>query len=78
MKAKNEGRPEMMGAVLPVYDRDGSRIPDRIRVCFSDGTTAVYNLHMDQPEPLIRESIRIIRKWNTGYQYQAPRRRRRA
>lgn len=83
MEAKKEGRPGMLGGVLQIFDRDESRIPDRIRVSFSDGTTAVYDLHTDQPAPLIMENIRIIRKWRTGYQYRedgrrAPRRRRRA
>ncbi len=76
MDEKKE-RPEMLARVVPMYDREGSRIPDRIRISFSDGTTAVYDLHADQPAPLILENIQIIQKWNTGYQYREPRRRRR-
>ena len=69
-------KPVPMPGAVPWYEREDSRIPEKIRISFSDGTTAVYDLHVDQPAPLIVESIRIIRKWNTGYQYKAPRRRR--
>ena len=43
-------------------------IPDSVRVSFSDGTTAIYDLHTDQPAPVIYENIRIIRKMKVGYQ----------
>ena len=70
-------RPAMMGMpTAPVYEHESSRYPERIRVKFFDGSTKVYELHTEQPEPMILENIEIIRKWKTGYQYQPPRRRR--
>lgn len=70
-----ENRPQMMEKPLPIYEKDGSRIPERIRVCFDDGTTAIYDLRVEQPAPVIIENIRIIRKWKTGYVNQPARRR---
>lgn len=74
---KKENRPKPLPLPVYNYERDSSRIPDSVRVCFDDGTTAVYPLRVDQPKPLVMESIRIIRKWRSeGYQYMPPRRRR--
>ena len=71
---RSRKRPRMLAHAAPYYDRELSRIPDRIRVSFEDGTTAVYDLHVDAPTPVFEENIRIIRKWKRGY---PPRRRRR-
>lgn len=74
---EKENRPKPLPLPVYNYERESSRIPDSVRVCFDDGTTAVYSLHVDQPKPLVMESIRIIRKWRSeGYQYVPPRRRR--
>lgn len=70
-------RPEPLAEVVPYYDHDFSKHPDHIRVSFADGSTAVYDLRMDQPHPIITENIRIIRKWKQGYVNQPARRRRR-
>lgn len=70
-------RPEPLAEVVPYYDHDFSKHPDHIRVSFADGSTAVYDLRMDQPHPIITENIRIIRKWKQGYLNQPVRRRRR-
>ena len=72
-RAENEKRPEIMPKVLPIYEYECSEIPEKIRVSFADGQTAVYELRTEQPAPVIMENIRIIRKWKTGY--QAPKRR---
>ncbi len=69
-------RPEPLAEVVPYYDHDFSKHPDHIRVSFADGSTAVYDLRMDQPHPIITENIRIIRKWKQGYVNQPARRRR--
>ena len=62
---------------MPIYDEDhNSRHPDRIRVSFTDGSTAVYVLETDQPHPACIKSIEIIKKWNNGYNNQPMRRRR--
>ena len=66
-------KPGMLPKMATYYDRDGSRYPEQIRVSFSDGHTATYELKVEQPHPMIVENIRIIRKWKTGY--QAPERR---
>ena len=69
-------RPELLDKALPIYEHDTSKYPDSIRVSFADGSTAVYDIHVDQPHPACIESITIIRKWNNGYNNQPMRRRR--
>ena len=71
------GRPKMLPHAVPHYERSNSRIPERIRVSFEDGSTAIYDLHTEQPAPVILENIRIIRKWKQGYVNQPEVRRRR-
>lgn len=70
-------RPMILEKPCPNYEREDSRIPEKIRISFSDGTTAVYVLHTEQPAPVIMENIRIIRKWKQGYVNQPMRRRNR-
>ena len=65
-------KPTIFGTPMPCYDYEDSRHPDHLRVMFSDGTTAIYHIHREQPAPQIRESIEIIRSWNNGYQYEEP------
>ena len=69
-------KPKAMPGVVPYYEQEDSTIPEKIRISFSDGSTAVYDLHVELPAPMIRESIEIIRKWKTGYPTQQKRRRR--
>lgn len=69
-------RPEILDKVVPIYEHDTSRIPDAVRVSFADGSTAVYDRHVDQPHPDYVKSIETIRKWNNGYINQPMRRRR--
>ena len=73
---RKQRRPQMLPEPVPVYERDDSVIPERVRVSFENGQTAVYDLHTDQPAPVIMENIRIIRKWKQGYVNQPARRRR--
>ena len=68
-------RPEILGKVVPIYEHDYSVLPEKIRVLFADGRTMIYDIHIDQPAPVIIENIRIIRRMKEGY--QAPRRRNR-
>lgn len=72
-----KNRPEVLGKVVPIYDHDYSVLPDRIRVLFSDGRTMVYDIHTDQPAPVIVQNIKLMRKWKQGYVNQPDRRRRR-
>ena len=69
-------RPEMLPRPFPIYERTDSEIPERIRISFTNGTSAIYDLHTDQPAPVIVENVRIIRKWKQGYINQPMRRRR--
>ena len=50
-----------------------SRHPEKIRVSFRDGSTAVYDLRVEQPAPVILENIRIIRRM-VGYEPKHARR----
>ena len=61
--------------MVPIYDHDYSVLPDRIRVLFMDGRTMVYDIHTEQPHPVIVQNIKLIRKMKQGYVNQ-PRRRR--
>lgn len=70
-------RPNPLPDVVGYYDTEFSVHPEQIRVSFEDGSTAVYDLRVNQPHPIIMENIRIIRKWKQGYVNQPPRRRRR-
>lgn len=66
-------RPEIFPEVVPYYEHEASHHPDAIRVSFGDGSTAIYDLRVEQPAPVILENIRIIRRMKAGY---PPRRRR--
>lgn len=70
-------RPVILGKVVPIYEHDYSVMPDRIRVLFDDGRTMVYDIHTDQPAPVIVQNIKLIRKMKQGYVNQPARRRRR-
>ena len=72
---EKEKRPAILPKPVPVYEYDYSEYPELIRVSFSDGSTAVYQLRIEQPAPVIVENIRIIRKWKQGYVNQPERRR---
>ena len=56
-------RPEPLAEVVPYYDHDFSKHPDHIRVSFADGSTAVYDLRMDQPHPIITVTSSV--RWDT-------------
>ena len=45
-------RPIVLGKVC-TYRSEFSRIPEQVRLCFADGTTAVYDLRVEQPAPVI-------------------------
>ena len=69
---RDEERPEMLRGPFPYYDHERSRYPERIRMCFSDGSTQIYEIRTEQPAPVILENIEIIRRMKVGY---PPRRR---
>ena len=70
-------RKRILTLAVPKYEHESSKYPEQIRVSFADGHTAVYDMRVDQPAPVIMENIRIIRKWKQGYVNQPERRRRR-
>lgn len=72
---KGEHDPEIIG-IFSTYEHEFSRHQEKIRVSFKDGSTAVYDLRVEQPHPVIVENIKIIRKWKQGYVNQPKRRRR--
>ena len=69
-------RPEILGKVVPIYEHDYSVLPEKIRVLFMDGRTMIYDIHIDQPAPVIVQNIKLIRKMKQGYVNQPARRRR--
>lgn len=69
-------RPGILGKVVPIYEHDYSIMPDRIRVLFDDGRTMIYDIHTDQPAPVIVQNIKLIRKMKQGYVNKPQRRRR--
>lgn len=77
---KLEKRPEILPNPLPVYERTDSEIPERVRISFTNGTSAIYDLHTDQPHPLVLKNIEIMKetkkKITQGYVNQPMRRRR--
>ena len=73
--ARND-KPKMLDKPMPCYMHEYSRHPESIRVSFDDGSTAVYDLRVQQPAPVIVENIKIIRKWK-GYVNQPVQRRKR-
>lgn len=68
-----------MPGPAPYYDHAFSEIPEKIRVSFEDGQTAVYELRTEQPHPLVIKNIEIMRETKRKIQYinQPARRRRR-
>lgn len=73
-EAKERWRPEMLPEPVPYYEYDWSEHPDSVRISFSDGSTAIYDIRVKQPHPIIMENVRIIRRMN-GYVNQPARRR---
>ena len=57
----------MMPEPAGYYDTTESMIPDRIRVSFSDGKTAVYARVIEMPEPVIFRKGDTSRTWVIGY-----------
>ena len=60
-------RPYMLEKPVEIYEHDYSKYPDKLRVSFADGRTFVYDIHTDQPAPVVVENIRIIRKWKRNW-----------
>ena len=69
MRAVEDARqPLKQPSILPrvavlKHGEEKGRAPELIRLSFSDGSTAVYQLKGDPAEELMLESVEIIRKW---------------
>ena len=74
-------RKRILTMAVPKYEHDSSKYPEQIRVSFGDGHTAVYDMRIDQPHPLVLKNIEIMKetkkKITQGYVNQPIRRRRR-
>ena len=74
-------KPTILPKPVPSYEHDFSEYPELIRVSFSDGSTAVYQLRTEQPHPLVLKNIEIMRETERnikqGYVNNPERRRRR-
>ena len=75
IEIKIEKRPAIMPEPVPIYEHTFSEIPERVRISFTNGTSAIYDLHTDQPAPVILENIKIIRRMKQGYVNKPLRRR---
>lgn len=69
-------RPYMLEKPVEIYEHDYSKYPDKLRVSFADGRTFVYDIHTDQPAPVIVQNIKLIRKMKQGYVNKPEHRRR--
>ena len=75
IEIKIEKRPQMLPEPLPIYEHTYSEIPEKVRISFTNGTSAIYELRVEQPAPVILENIRIIRRMKQGYVNKPMRRR---
>lgn len=48
-------RPAVLDRPGRYYESPLSRIPEKVRISFSDGTTAVYQLTMELPAPVFHD-----------------------
>ena len=74
-------RQRILTLAVPRYEHESSKYPEQIRVSFGDGHTAVYDMHIDQPHPLVLKNIEIMKETKKnitqGYVNNPMRRRRR-
>ena len=67
-------RPEVLEKPALTYRTEESVHPDQVRLSFSDGSTAIYDLRTELPNPLMARNHEIMKKWK-GYRNQPTRRR---
>ena len=74
-------RPELLPEAVPYYEHDFSVHPDSVRISFKDGSSAVYDIRMNYPHPLVLKNAEIMKETKQnikqGYVNQPMRRRRR-
>lgn len=73
MGRKNRFRPEMLPFPAPTYGF--GKYPERVRVGFVDGHTAVYDAPVKQPPPRFfsDQEIERMKKTEGSYQYKGAR-----
>lgn len=74
-------RPELLPEAVPYYEHDFSIHPDSVRISFKDGSSAVYDIRMNYPHPLVLKNAEIMKETKQnikqGYVNQPARRRKR-
>lgn len=71
-------RPEILDKPVPTYMTADSIHPDQVRLSFSDGSTAIYDLRTELQHPDMMRNHEIMAKWsNKGYKNQQMQARRR-
>ncbi len=68
-------KPKPLPNPIMLYDHE-LKHPYSMRVSFEDGSTAIYDLRIELPHPIIERNCEIIRKWKQGYVNKPARRRR--
>ena len=59
-------RPTVLEKPGRYYESPLSRIPEKVRISFSDGTTAVYQLTVELPAPKFRD----LQNEEVGYRWK--------
>ena len=67
MSEKQDKHPEMLPEPLMIYATN-STYPDQLRVSFKDGSTQIYDLRIQQPHPIVKRNLEIIRNMCIGYE----------
>ena len=50
-RRRRRSRPAPLPEPAVYYDREESKYPDRVRICFKDGHTVIYDRRVNQPRP---------------------------
>ena len=57
----------MLPNPLKIYATN-STYPDQLKVCFKDGSTQIYDIRIQQPHPIVKRNLEIIRNMCVGYE----------
>lgn len=63
-RSERNKRPDMLPKPAAHYEGSHSRIPEAVRISFTDGTSAIYQLKSQETQRLVMTCIDTIRKWN--------------
>ena len=58
----NPPRKRILTIAVPRYAHESSKYPEQIRVSFGDGHTAIYDMRVEQPHPLVLKNIEIMKE----------------